>query len=137
MCPNFYMLYYLENIDLIEYKTCRHAWSKTSTSRGKTFIVHKKHRYFSITHRLQRLFMSLKTIEHMTWHHSHTVDEVMMHPSDGEAWKRFNKVNSYYIMESYNVSLRLYIDEFNSFKSFVTLYFCWLVIFITCYLECV
>jgi len=30
--------------------------------------------------------MSPRTVEHMTWHQSHhAVDEVMVHPSDGEA----------------------------------------------------
>jgi hypothetical protein len=41
----------------------------------------------SLTPRLQRLFMSQKTIEHMTWHHLHdVVDKVMVHPYNGEAW---------------------------------------------------
>jgi len=32
--------------------------------------------------------MSPKIIEHMIGHHSHdTVDRVMAHPFDGEAWK--------------------------------------------------
>jgi len=39
-----------------------------------------------ITLRLQRLFMSLKTVEHMTLHHSYdAVDEMMRYPFDGEA----------------------------------------------------
>jgi hypothetical protein len=25
MCPNFYMLYYIKNIDLTECRTCRHV----------------------------------------------------------------------------------------------------------------
>jgi hypothetical protein len=28
MCPDFCMLYYIENIDLIECRTCVHAWYK-------------------------------------------------------------------------------------------------------------
>jgi hypothetical protein len=40
------------------------------------------------------LFMLLKTIEHITWHQSYdAVDRVLMHPSDGEAWKHFNSVH--------------------------------------------
>jgi hypothetical protein len=51
-------------------------------------------RYFSITLRVQRLFVSPKTIEHMTWYHSHDeVDEVMVHSFNGETWKQFNKVH--------------------------------------------
>ena len=49
--------------------------------------------------------MSLKTIEHMIWHKSHNVvDRVMMHPSDGEAWKHFNSMHPQLLMES-----RLYL----------------------------
>jgi len=41
-------------------------------------------RYFPITFRLQMLFMSPKTIEHITWQHSHdVVDEGIVHPFDG------------------------------------------------------
>ena len=50
--PNFYMLYYFENTDLTEYKTCGHACYKTTTSRGMTLISHRKPRYFPITFRL-------------------------------------------------------------------------------------
>jgi hypothetical protein len=52
----------------------------------KTFVAYKKLRYFSITPRLQRLFMSPKNVGHMTWHQSYdVVDEVMVHLSDDEA----------------------------------------------------
>jgi len=54
--------------------------------RGRTLIVHRTLRYFSITPRLHRLFMSQKTVKHMTRHQSYdVVDGVMMHPSNGEA----------------------------------------------------
>jgi hypothetical protein len=66
MCPNFYMLYYLENVELTKCKTCGYSRYKPRTGRRKILIAHKKLRYFPITPRLQRLFMSLKTIEHMT-----------------------------------------------------------------------
>jgi hypothetical protein len=40
------------------------------------------------------LFMSPKTVEHMTWHHSYdVVDGVIVHLSGGEACKNFNRVN--------------------------------------------
>ena len=67
MCPNFYMLYYLENVELIECKTCGHSRYKPILGKGKTIVAHKKLRYFSITPKLQRLFMSLKIDKHMTW----------------------------------------------------------------------
>jgi len=49
-------------------------------------FTYRKLRYFSIIFRLQMLFISLKTDEHMTLHHSYdVVDEVMVHPFNGEA----------------------------------------------------
>jgi hypothetical protein len=86
MCPNFCILYYLENAEVTECMTCGHSRYKPRTGRRKTLVAYKKFRYFPITPRLQRLFMSPRTVEHMTWHQSHhAVDEVMVHPSDGEA----------------------------------------------------
>jgi hypothetical protein len=38
--------------------------------------------------------MSPKTAEHMTWHQSYNVmDEVVVYPSDSEAYKHFNSVH--------------------------------------------
>jgi hypothetical protein len=66
MCLNFCMLYYLKNAELIECKTYKHSPYKPRTDKVKSLIAHEKLRYFPITPRLQRLFMSPKTIEHMT-----------------------------------------------------------------------
>jgi len=51
-CPNFCKLYYLENAELTECKTCRHARYKPRIGRGMTLIAHKKYRYFTIIPRL-------------------------------------------------------------------------------------
>jgi hypothetical protein len=129
MCPNFYMLYYLENAEMTECMTCGHSRYKPRTGRGKTLVAYKKLRYFPITPRLQRLFMSPRTAEHMTWHQAHlAVDGVMVHPSDGEAWKRFNSVHPHFSAESRNVRLGLFTDGFNPFGSFAAPYSCWPVI---------
>jgi hypothetical protein len=53
---------------------------------GERHFTYKKLRYFSITFRLQMLFISPKTDEHMTLYHSYdVVDGVMVHPFNGEA----------------------------------------------------
>jgi hypothetical protein len=92
-------------------------------------VAYKKFRYFSITSRLQRLYMSPRTAKHMTWHQSHdAVNRVMVHPSDDEAWKHFNSVHPYFLAESRNVRLELCIDGFNQFRSFAAPYSCWPVI---------
>jgi len=129
MCPNFCMLYYLENAKLTECMTCGHSRNKPRTDRGKTLVAYKKLRYFPITHTLQRLFMSPRTDEHMTWHQSHdAVDGVMVHPSNDEAWKHFNSVHPHFSAESRNVCLGLCTDGFNPFESFATPYYCWPII---------
>jgi hypothetical protein len=80
MCPNLCMLYYLENVEMTECMTCGHSCYKPRTGRGNTLVAYKKLRYFPITSRLQRLFMSPRTAEHMIWHQSHdVVDRVMVH----------------------------------------------------------
>ena len=129
MCPNFYMLYYIENTNLTECRTCGYARYKSSTGKERTLVRYRKLRYFSITLRLQRLFKSPNIIEHMIWHHSHNaVDEVMMHPFNGEAWNQFSMVHLQFLMERHNICVRLCIGRFNTFGSFVTPYSCWLVI---------
>jgi len=52
LCPNFCILYYLENTELTKCITYVHARYKTITSRGRTLIAHEKLRYFPITPRL-------------------------------------------------------------------------------------
>jgi hypothetical protein len=130
MCWNFYMLYYLENTDLTECRTSGHARYKPKTCKEKTLVAHRKLRYFTITLRPQRLFLSPKTIEHMTWNHSHdAVNEIIVYPSDGEAWKHLNRVYPQFLIESLNTHLGLCTDKFNLFDSFVANYF-WYVILI-------
>ena len=93
------ILYYFENPYLTKCKIYVHAPYKPRIGRGKTLVAHRKLRYFSITPRLQRLFMSPKITEHIIWHHSYdTMDEVMMHHFDG-AWKHFNRVYSQFSIE--------------------------------------
>jgi hypothetical protein len=52
MCPNFYMLYYLENAELTECRIYGHSHYKPRTGKGKTLIAHRKLRYFLIIYRL-------------------------------------------------------------------------------------
>ena len=129
ICPNFCMLYYLKNTEMTECMTCGHSRYKPRTGMGKTLVAYKKLRYFLITPRLQRLFMSPRTAEHMTWHQAH----------DSEAWKRFNSVHPDFSAKSRNVRLGLCTDGFNPFRPFAAPYSCWPVILIIYNLppECV
>jgi hypothetical protein len=123
------MLYYLKNAELAECMTCGHSRYKPRIDRGKTLVAYKKLRYFSITPRLQRLFMSSRTAEHIIWHQSYdAVDGVMVHPSNDEAWKHFNSMHPHFSVESRNVRLGLCTHGFNPFRSFTAPYSCWPVI---------
>jgi hypothetical protein len=42
ICLNFCMLYYLENTELTEYKTYKHARYKLRTGRGRTLVAYRK-----------------------------------------------------------------------------------------------
>jgi len=73
--------------------------------------------------------MSARTAEHMILHQSHdVVDGVMVHPSNGEAWKHFNSVHPHFSVESRNMRFGLCTDGFNPFGSFAAPYSCWPVI---------
>jgi hypothetical protein len=68
-------------------KTCY----KLNIGREKKFVAYKKLRYFSITLWLERLFMSLKTFEHLTYNHSHEAEDGVTMLND-KTWKHFNRV---------------------------------------------
>jgi hypothetical protein len=129
MSSNFCMLYYLKNVELTECKTCEHSRYKPMTDRERTLVVHRKLRCFSFTPKLQRLFMSLKIVKHMIWHQSNDVmDEVMVRPFYGGAWKHFNNVHPQFSLKIRNVCLGLCSNGFNPFRSFVAPNSCWPVI---------
>lgn len=130
MYLNLCMLYYLENTQLIECRTCGHSYYKLRIGRGRAFITYKKLRYFPITLRLQRLFISPKTAKHMIRHHLYdTVDGVMVHPFNGQAQKHSNIVRSQFLARSRNEHLGLCINDINPFGSIFAPYSFWLVIF--------
>ncbi|GLU06904.1 hypothetical protein SLE2022_238890 [Rubroshorea leprosula] len=89
--------------------------------------------YLPITPRLQRLYMSRKTAEHMTWHLKcrEDADEVI-HPAGSEAWKHFDETHPTFADEPRNFRLDLCTDGFNPFGCSATPYSCWPV-FLTVY----
>jgi hypothetical protein len=54
-----------------------------------TDVAHKQVRYMPLTPQLKWLFLSKKTARHMRWHKEGVCenDQVMVHPSDSDAWK--------------------------------------------------
>nr|GEV86445.1 hypothetical protein [Tanacetum cinerariifolium] len=113
---------------------CDHARYKPKeqgSSNGKD-ISYKYMHYLPLIPRLQRLYMSKETARHMTWHHEHKRElGVLSHPSDGEAWKKFDQIHTPFATEPRNVRLGLCIDGFTPFGMSSTSYSCWPVIVTT------
>ena len=87
-CPNGCMIYYKTNKDKESCSICGESRYEEPTRGKKSRKVPKKVlRYLPITQRLQRLYMSQNTAKHMGYHaQPRNNDNVMAHPSDGEAW---------------------------------------------------
>lgn len=94
---------------------CKEPRYKLNDGKGKK-IPHKILRYFPLTPRLQRLYMSRKTAVDMRWHKGKRVDDgILRHLADGEAWKDFDRQHVVFAQEPRNVRLGLATDGFNPF----------------------
>jgi hypothetical protein len=87
------MLDYLENAEVSKCMTCGHSCYKSRTDMGKTFIAFVAYKNLDTS-------QSRLDCRGYSCHQSHdTVDGVIMHPSDGEAWKHFNSVHPHFSAE--------------------------------------
>lgn len=122
VCVNGCISYYKENQDLRICPVSDHSRYKPK-KRGVTkqkSIPYKVLRYFPLTPRLHRLFMSTKTSEHMTWHkRSHREGETISHPCDGEAWKHSDRCHPSFVNEPRNVWLALSFDGFSLYSEMI------------------
>jgi hypothetical protein len=73
------------------------------------------------------LFISKKTARHMRWHKEgvHENDQVMVHPSDSEAWKALDDFDADFARDARNVRIGLATDGFSSYNMSAASYFCW------------
>ncbi|KAL8125779.1 hypothetical protein AgCh_013165 [Apium graveolens] len=102
-CENDCMLFYGDDKDLENCKYCELSRYKDTTNGGSDTIPRKILRYFKITPRLQRLYMSSHTAQHMKYHKNRIVTEgVLSHPADGEEWKEFDKNYPYFAADIRN-----------------------------------
>lgn len=79
-------LFYKEHAELNNCPECGESRWRIDDGKGKK-IPHKILRYFPLTPRLQRLYMSRHTASEMRWHKEKRVDTdgVLRHPADSEA----------------------------------------------------
>lgn len=129
-CKNHCMLFYKLDSKLTHCMYCNESRYKTS---GLSKVPNLVLTYLPIVPRLQRLYMSKKMSKEMTWHKDHqTKPGVMVHPSDGAAWKYFDMVHPDFAFEARNVRLGLCTDGFNPNNSNSNPYSLWPV-FLTIY----
>ncbi|KAI3745705.1 hypothetical protein L6452_08111 [Arctium lappa] len=129
-CKNHCMLFYKGDSDLTNCRVCGEYRYKNS---GGNKVPNLVLTYMPIAPRLQRLFMSRKTAKEMTWHYDHKKESgLMVHPSDGEAWKHFDLKDPRFAEEIRNVRLGLCTDGFSPKNSNSSPYSLWPV-FLTIY----
>ncbi|XP_024196087.1 uncharacterized protein LOC112199281 [Rosa chinensis] len=123
-CKNDCVLFWEEYEDKLECPICQEP--RYSFDNGKKKIPQKILRYFPLTPRLQRLFISKKTAVDMKWHKDKRPDdEYMRHPADSQVWKDFDLKHESFAMDSRNVRLGLSTDGFNPFGNLSTSYSMW------------
>ncbi|KAM2327827.1 hypothetical protein ACFXTH_014358 [Malus domestica] len=131
-CKNDCIIYYKEHANATQCPTCKLSrWrtqEKGNKKKGKK-VPWKILRYFPLTSRLQRLYMSSKTAADMRWHSKDRVkDGVLRHPADSEQWKSFDQIHESLGIEPRNVRLGLATDGFNSFGKMNLRHSTWLVL---------
>ncbi|KAK2429708.1 hypothetical protein QL285_028127 [Trifolium repens] len=135
-CTNGCMLFYDNEFGtndgaLEECRFCNSPryYVRSKAVDGKRRVPVKSMFYLPIIPRLQRLFASNKTANQMTWHSADKTPGVLRHPSDGEAWKHFNRVHPDFAADPRNVRLGLCSDGFTPYiQASASPYSCWPVI---------
>ncbi|XP_057718959.1 uncharacterized protein LOC130933375 isoform X2 [Arachis stenosperma] len=132
-CSNNCMLYRKDDAVLTSCKFCEAPRFKPISDGGcksKRVPVRRMH-YLPLIPRLRRLYASMSSAPHMTWHIKNQRDDgVMTHPSHGEAWKSFDRIHSDFALEPRNIRLGLCSDGFTPNIQFSKPYSCWPVIVI-------
>jgi hypothetical protein len=78
---------------------------------------------------MKRLFLLKKTARHMRWHKKgvHENDQVIVHPSDSEAFKALDDFDADFAMDAWNVHIGLTTDGFLPYNMSVVSYSCWTI----------
>ncbi|KAI3741962.1 hypothetical protein L1987_59641 [Smallanthus sonchifolius] len=128
VCQNHCMLFNGQYSNLDRCIVCNEDRYKERGKKVPKLVMN----YMPIGPRLQRLFYSNKTAQHLTWHADRIPSEKMSHPSEGQAWHHFNLAFPDFAKETRNVRLGLCTDGFSPNNTSGNPYSCWPV-FITVY----
>jgi hypothetical protein len=90
-------------------------------------LAHKQLCYMSLMPRMKWLFLSKKIVGHMRCHKEgvHENDQVMVHPSDSEAWKALDDFGADFARDAWNVRIGLAMDGFTPYNMSAASYSCW------------
>ncbi|CAH9080101.1 unnamed protein product [Cuscuta epithymum] len=128
-CPSGCMLYWKDDEILVNCKFCgmdRYKPLPQTRKKPRYRSALSKLFYLPLAPRLKRIYASNVTAKHMTWHVEHETKEgLMCHPSDGEAWKHFDRCHPQFAMEPRNVRLGLCSDGFAPYGQFGSKFSCW------------
>ncbi|KAL6550570.1 hypothetical protein OROMI_021058 [Orobanche minor] len=112
-CINHCFLYYKDGLHLDKCPTCGESRYEARRGKGKR-VPQRKMWFFPLTERLQRLYMSRKTAEHMTWHvKCKRRSDPVIHPAGSEQWAHFDEIFPDFASEICNVRLGLCTDGFD------------------------
>jgi hypothetical protein len=117
-CKDNCMLFYKEHKD--KTKCLKYGKSRfieivnEDGEKVMTKVAHKQLRYMHLTPWMKRLFLSKKTARHMRWYKEgvRENDQVIVHPSDSEAWKALNGFDADFTRDARNVRIGLAMDGF-------------------------
>jgi hypothetical protein len=130
-CKDNCMLFYNEHKDEIKCLKCgKLRLVEVINEDGEkvmTKVAHKQLRYMPLTPQMKRLFLSKKTTRHMRSHKEGVCEnnQVMVHPSDSEAWKALVDFNADFTRDARNVRIGLVTDGFTPYNMSATSYSCW------------
>jgi hypothetical protein len=127
-CKDNYMLFYKEHKDETK---CVKSWFieviNEDSEKVEMKIAHKQLRYMPLTPRMKWLFLSKKTARRMRWHKEcvRENDQVMVHPSDSEAWKALDDFDADITRNARNVRIGLATDGLLPYNMSAATYSCW------------
>ncbi|KAL4288323.1 hypothetical protein AHAS_Ahas19G0274700 [Arachis hypogaea] len=97
-----------------QFKWVKKKGNEKDDSRKK--VSQKILRYFPLKPRLQRIFMCEETALAIRWEKEKWLDdEVLKHPADSIAWKKFNEEHEGFARDARNIRLGVASDGFNPF----------------------
>jgi hypothetical protein len=117
-CKDNGMLFYKEHKDETKCLKCgKLRFIEVVNEDGEKVmmkVAHKQLCYMPLMPQVKWLFLSKKSSRHMRWHKEgvHENDQVMVHPSDSEAWKALDDFDVDFTSDAWNVHIGLATDVF-------------------------